>query len=145
MKDTRKRRTKVRMNRRRGLRRSRRGDADKKEAEEGKWSGEEEEEEERHLEQLLLAAEAGVGVAVAALPVLLDDEVAALLGNGVGVQLLGDGETRSPELIGPVVPQHDEELQPRRRRKRKGGEDKGSTKSQYLRNTLMAHLMKSTF
>ena len=111
MKDTRKRRTKVRMNRRRGLRRSRRGDADKKEAEEGKWSGEEEEEE-RHLEQLLLAAEAGVGVAVAALPVLLDDEVAALLGNGVGVQLLGDAETRRPELIGPVVPQHDEELQP---------------------------------
>ena len=72
----------------------------------------EEEGGERHLEQLVLAAEAGVGVAVMAFPVLLDDEAAALLRHGIRVQLLRDGETWRPELIGTVVPQHDEELQP---------------------------------
>lgn len=68
------------------------------------------EERQSDLEQLLLAVECRVGEAVSSLSVFLVDELSSLFRWGVAVQLLRQRQPSPPEIIGPVVPQHDEQL-----------------------------------
>lgn len=63
-----------------------------------------------YLEHFLLGGVVGMGQAVPPVPVLAGDEVPSLLCAGVWVESLGGGEAGSPESVGSVIAQHDEEL-----------------------------------
>lgn len=62
------------------------------------------------LEQLILAAEGWVGETESSLPVFLTDELPPLLRRRITLQLLGHRQMSRPELVGPIITEHDKQL-----------------------------------